>query len=85
MFKKLLPTDPVMTSPDYNKIFHVYTDASDIALESALMQEKTNGYMQSMYYVSKALTKKHREMTTPNIKNGAFLTYCSSLSPSNLL
>ena len=57
MLKKLLSTAPMMISPDWDKIFHVYTDASDIALGSALMQEQTDGYMQPIYYASKALTQ----------------------------
>ena len=64
MLKKMISTTLVMISPDWDKIFHVYTDASDIALGSALMQEQIYGYIQSIYYASMALTKIKRNYNT---------------------
>ena len=37
--KNMLTIAPVMTNPNWEKIFHVYIDASKIALGSALMQD----------------------------------------------
>ena len=36
--KKMLTKVPVMQSPDWDKPFHVFVDASDVAIGSALMQ-----------------------------------------------
>lgn len=47
----------MMVSPNQSKAFHVYIDASDMALRGALLQEGILGYLQPMYYTRKTLTK----------------------------
>ena len=64
LLKKMLTKAPVMVSPDWTKIFHVYTDASDRALGGTLMQEKTIGYLQPIYYASKSMTKIEKNYNT---------------------
>ena len=64
LLKKMLTKAPVMVSPDWTKIFHVYTDASDRALGRTLMQERTIGYLQSIYYASKSMTKTEKNYDT---------------------
>ena len=64
LLKKMLTKAPVMVSPDWTKIFHVYTDASDRALGGALMQEKTIGYLQPIYYASKSMSKTEKNYNT---------------------
>ena len=54
----------IMVSPDWTKIFHIYTDASDRALGGTLMQEKTIGYLQPIYYASKSMTKTEKNYNT---------------------
>ena len=41
--KKSLASDPVLTVPDDSKPFHVVCDASDFAIECALMQFDDEG------------------------------------------
>ena len=54
-----------MVSPDWAKIFHVYTNASDRALQGALMQEHIVGYiLEPIYYASKALTRAKKNYNT---------------------
>ena len=36
--RKMLSRVPVVQLPDWNKLFHVFVDASDVAIGSALMQ-----------------------------------------------
>ena len=64
LLKKMLTKAPVMVSPDWTKIFHVYTDASDRALGGTLMQERTIGYLQPIYYASKSMTKTEKNYNT---------------------
>ena len=43
--KKILSKVPVVQPPDWEKAFHVFVDASDIAIGSALMQlDEPNWY-----------------------------------------
>ena len=64
LLKKMLTKAPVMVSPDWSKIFHVYTDASDRALGGTLMQERTIGYLQPIYYASNSMTKTEKNYNT---------------------
>ena len=64
LLKKMLTVAPIMVSLDWARIFHVYTDASDRALRGALMQEQIVGYLQPIYYASKALTRAKKNYNT---------------------
>ena len=39
--KLMLAAAPVVQPPDWTKMFHVFVDASDVAIGSVLMQEAT--------------------------------------------
>jgi hypothetical protein len=39
--KKLIGTEVLLCYPDFNKHFHLYTDASDHQLVAVIMQDKT--------------------------------------------
>ena len=64
LLKKMLTVAPIIISLDWTRVFHVYTDASDRALGGALMQEQIGGYLQPIYYASKALTKAENNYNT---------------------
>ena len=60
MLSKVLVVQP----PDWEKAFHVFVDASDIAIGSALMQlEEPNWYM-PVYYASRKLSTAERNYST---------------------
>ena len=40
ILKKILVVAPILQPPDWELPFHVFVDASDIAIEAILMQEK---------------------------------------------
>ena len=55
---------PVVQPPDWDKAFHVFVDASDIVIGSALMQlEEPNWYM-PVYYASRKLSTTERNYST---------------------
>lgn len=41
LLKKMLTQAPIMVSPEWSKIFHLYTDASDRALGGALIRKNS--------------------------------------------
>ena len=54
----------VLQPSDWEKTFHVFVDASDIAIGSALMQlEEPNWYM-LVYYASRKLSTAERNYST---------------------
>ena len=54
---------PILITPDYEKQFKLYVDASDVAAGSVLMQEK-NGIDHPISYFSKKFTKSQRNYST---------------------
>ena len=62
MLTKVLVT---LQPPDWWKSFHVFVDASDIAIGSALMQLSEPNWYRLVYYASrKRSTAKHNYLTT---------------------
>ena len=45
-------------------MFHVFVDASDVAIGSVLMQEATNKWFRPVYYASRRLSKAERNYST---------------------
>ena len=45
-----------MVPPNWDQCFHVFVDASDIAIGSVLMQEQTQGWFWPVYYASRRLS-----------------------------
>ena len=54
--KVLLSQAPVVQPPDLSKEFHVFVDASHIAIGSALMQLTEPKWYQLVYYASRKLS-----------------------------
>jgi hypothetical protein len=50
--KLLLTRAPVVQPPDWNREFHVFVDASDIAIGNILMQKYEKNWFQLVYYAS---------------------------------
>ena len=54
--KKMLSRFPVVQLPDSDKAFHVFVDALDIAIGSALMQLEELNWYRPVYYASRKLS-----------------------------
>ena len=54
--KVMLSQAPVVQPPDWAQPFHVFVDASDIAIGSALMQLTTPNWYRPVYYSSRKLS-----------------------------
>ena len=57
--KRILTSKPILKLVDFNKDFHVSSDASDIALSSTLFQEH-DGLLFPCYYVSRKLLPREK-------------------------
>ena len=55
---------PVVHPPDWSKPFHVFVDASDIAIGSALMQLSEPSWFRPVYYSSRKLLDSERNYST---------------------
>ena len=62
--KVLLSQAPVVQPPDWAKEFHVFVDASDIAIGSALMQLTEPRWYRPVYYASRKLSQAERNYST---------------------
>ena len=58
--KKMLSKVPVVQPPDWNKLFHVFVDGSNIAIGSALMQLSEPNWYRPVYYASRKLLAAER-------------------------
>ena len=56
LLKKMLSVALVLQPPDWSSPFHVFVDASDVAIGAVLMQEKEKGWHRPVYYASQMLT-----------------------------
>ena len=63
LLKSALVTAPVLTFPDYNSPFHVFSDASNVGLGAVLMQRVT-GKFHPIAYASRALSPAERRYHT---------------------
>ena len=62
--KVMLTQAPVVQPPDWDKPFHVFVDASDIAIGSALMQLTEPAWYRPVYYASRKLSTAERNYST---------------------
>jgi hypothetical protein len=62
--KLLLSCAPVVQPPDWEKEFHVFVDASDIAIGSVLMQMYEKNWFRPVYYASRRLSKAEGKYST---------------------
>ena len=60
----MLSQAPVVQPPDWTKSFHVFVDASDIAIGSVLMQLIEPKWYRPVYYASRKLSKTERNYST---------------------
>ena len=61
--KKMLFVAPVLQPLDWSLPFHVFVDASDVAVGAMLMQEKEKGWYRPLYYANRVLTSAERKYT----------------------
>lgn len=64
--KQTLDKYPILVAPDWNKLFHCHTDASQIALGGTLTQLDQNGAERVVAYVSKKLRLAEETHTENN-------------------
>jgi hypothetical protein len=62
--KLLLTHASVVQPPDWNQEFHLFLDASDIAIGSVLMQKYEKNWFRPVYYASHRLSKAERNYST---------------------
>ena len=62
--KVMLTHAPVVQPPDWAKPFHVFVDASDIAIGSALMPLTEPKWYRPVYYASRKLSMAERNYST---------------------
>ena len=55
LLKKMLAIAPILQPLDWDLAFHIFVDASHIAIGAVLMQEKTKGWFRLVYYASRVL------------------------------
>ena len=60
LLKDKLSTSPILKLPDFNKTFHLYTDASLVGVSACLMQTDENDVLHPISYVAKSLTEPQR-------------------------
>ena len=63
-WKVMLSQAPVVQPSDWTRPFHVYVDASDIAIGSALMQHMAANWYRPIYYSSRKLSTVERNYST---------------------
>ena len=62
--KIMLTQAPVVQPPDWAKPFHVFVDASDVVIGSALMQLTEPNWYRPVYYASRKLSTAERNYST---------------------
>ena len=77
--KLILASDPVLVTPDFTKVFHVATDASDIGIAAVLSQLDEQGQERPVAFVSKSLSPTERRYSTIEREMLAFLLALNKL------
>ena len=62
--KILLSQAPVVQPPAWDKAFHVFVDASEVAIGSVLMQLHEENWYRPVYYASRRLSKAEKNYST---------------------
>ena len=62
--KRMLSHAPVVQPPVWSKLFHVFVDASDVGIGSALMQCTPPTWYQPVYYASRRLSTAEKNYST---------------------
>ena len=55
--KRKLVTTPILIPPNWEKDFHIYVDASNVAIGSVLSQNDDKGRDHPIYYASRQLVQ----------------------------
>ena len=59
----MLVVAPIVQAPDWSLPFHLFVDASDIAVGAVLMQEKIKGWFKPIYSASRLMTAAEKNYT----------------------
>ena len=62
--KAIVAADCLLTYPDHNKPFYIYTDASDFQMGAVIMQRENAGVLRPVAYFSQKLSSAQRKYTT---------------------
>ena len=62
--REFLLADPILKAPEWDKPFHIFTDASNVAVGCTLMQKDGSGKYHVISYLSRALTSSERNWPT---------------------
>ena len=58
--KRKLVTTPILIPPNWEKDFHIYVDASNVAIGSVLSQNDDKGRDHPIYYASRQLVQAEK-------------------------
>ena len=64
ILKAKLCQKPILQFPDFNKTFHIYTDASLIGISACLMQVDSKGFLHPIAYIARSLSETQRNYST---------------------
>ena len=64
ILKRKLTEEPILAHPNFNKMFKLYTDASDVGLGAVLMQEDDQGKDRVICYEAKTLLPAEKNYPT---------------------
>ena len=62
--KRQLVFAPILVSPCWAKVFHVYVDASNVAIGAVLSQKDDKNFDHPIYYASRQLVAAERNYST---------------------
>ena len=68
IFKQKLTEESILVYPDFNKMFKLYTDVSNVRLEVILMQEDDQGKDRVICYEAKILLPAEKNYPTTEKK-----------------
>uniref|UniRef100_A0A914GZL9 RNA-directed DNA polymerase n=1 Tax=Globodera rostochiensis TaxID=31243 RepID=A0A914GZL9_GLORO len=71
--KEILTSAPILAFPDYNKPFHVFTDASLVGQGGALMQKDENNLFHAIAYCSRTLSSAERKWPPVQVELSAII------------
>jgi len=68
ILKQKFTEEPILAYSDFNKMFKLYTDASDVSLGAVLMQENDQGKDRVICYEAKTLLSVEKNYPTTEKK-----------------
>jgi hypothetical protein len=79
--KELLINKPILAFPDYDKPFHIVTDASNVGQGGALMQKDDEGKWVAVAYFSRTLSSTERRWAAVHVELGAIIVALREFKP----